>query len=222
MATYDVINRVIYGLRKGGASDGVEKPVQLNEADHVLTAQGMPPYLELTRRFDLISAMNTSALAALVVRPGTLANFTIFNNEPTSGKIYIMHRMWAFNLVSTAAQAKQGMWYCVHGSALASPTNDITARGSAQGNTALGTRSIADTNMTVTDDGWFPAGNWSDVEPTGVLPGAIMEYVFDGTAIIIPGRGISGQVVSGVVGNTFTMGFSWWEVPPSLLTIGSG
>src|SRR3990167_9623143 len=151
----------------------------------LLTGQGLPPYAELTRRFDLISAMNTAALAALVARPTTLANFTIFNNEPEStGKAYLMHRIFAFNLVTTAAQAKQGMWYCVHGSALSSPTNDITARGSARGNTAVGTRSVADTNMTVTDDGWFPIGNWSDVEPTGVLPGAIMQEKFDGTVII--------------------------------------
>ena len=208
-------------VRRSGSAAGTDFDAQGNESNELLVAQGMPPYFELTRRFDLIKAMNTAALAALVVRPSTLANFTIFNNEsgPT-GKYYLMHRIFAFNLVSTAAQAKQGMWCCVHKTGLVSPTNDITARGSGLGNPQVATKSIADTNMTVVDDGWFPVGNWSDVEPTGVLPGAIMEFKFDGTAIVPPQQGISGQVVSGVVGNTFTMGFEWWEIPPQYITLG--
>lgn len=202
---------------RGGSLDDTFREIRANESGDQLVSNSMPPFSEMLRRFDLISTMNTAALAALVVRPSTTANFTIYNNESAGGKIYVPYRMFAFNLVSTAAQAKQGMWYCVHSSALASPTNDITARSSGRGD-LVATKSIADTAMTVVDDGWFPAGNWSDVEPTGVLPGAIMEYKFDGSVCVPPGKGISGQVVSSVVGNTFTMGFSWFEVPARYFT----
>lgn len=218
---YNLIDNIIRGVRRSGTA-GPDFPMAINESNEQLVAQGMPPFFEMARRFDMYSTMNTSALAALVVRPSTVANFTIYNNEQSgSGKYYIPYRMFAFNLVTTAAQARSGMWYCVHSSALSSPTNDITARSSTRGD-ATSTKSIADTAMTVVDDGWFPAGNWSDVEPTGTLPGAIMEYKFDGSVIIPPGKAISGQVVSSVTGNTFTMGFSWFEVPASCLTLTNG
>jgi len=211
----------LYGTRRGGTGDdSIIDQLRTTEDRDLLVALGAPPYMEFSRRYEHLSAMNTSALAALVVRPSTTANFTIFNNEAAGGKSYVMDRMFAFNLVTTAAQAKQGMWYCVHKPGLASPTNDITARASGRGNGAVvTTRSVADTAMVVVDDGWFPAGNWSDVEPTGVLPGAIMEHKFEGRVIVPPQCGISGQVISGVVGNTFTMGFSWWEIPAAKITL---
>lgn len=220
--TVEQISTTQYATRRSGPSANVSVPLSVNESNELLVAQGLPPYAEMTRRFDLFSTMNTSALAALVVRPSTTSNFTIFNNESAgSGKIYVMHRIWAFNLVSTAAQARQGMWYCVHSSAVATPTNDITARSSGRGD-LVSSKSIADTATTVPDDGWFPIGPFSDVEVTGVLPGAVMSEKFDGTAIIPPGKAISGQVVSSVTGNTFTMGFSWWEVPASFFTLTNG
>jgi hypothetical protein len=198
--------------RRGGTSDGSSFVADGNEKNELIVAQGLPPFVEASRKYGHWSAMNTSALAALVVRPTTVANFTLYNNELAGGKTYVMDRVFAFNLVSTAAQAKQGMWVCVHKPGLVSPTNDITARGSGVGAPTYGGRSVCDTAMTVIDDGWFPVGNWSDVEPTGVLPGAIMEYKFEGRVLVPPTCGISVQVVSSVTGNTFTAGFSWWEV----------
>ena len=201
----------LFATIRGGPSDGGEIALRSNTSGEQLVAQGFPPNTEMTRKYNRVSAMNTSALAALVVRPSTVASFTIFN-PTTSGSDYIMDQIFAFNLVSTAAQAKSGMWYCVHPTGLVSPTADITARGWGRG-TAGTDVSVADTAMTVTNDGWFPIGPWSDVEPTGVLPGAIMVAEFNGRVIVPPGCGISGQVVSSVVGNTFTMGFSWYAVP---------
>lgn len=203
---------------RSGANAPDPRRVNSNQLDELLTAQGLPPYTEMTRKFNYVSAMNTSALAALVVRPGTTANFTLFNNEPAGGKSYVIDRMFAFNLVSTAAEARSGMWYCVHKPGLVSPTADITARGWGRGS-AGSSNSITDTAMTVIDDGWFPAGPFSTVEPTGVLPGAIMEVRFEGRIIVPPLCGFSTQVVSSVVGNTFTTGFAWWEVPSSFLTL---
>lgn len=215
--TLDSANVLIYGR----GTDNADYPIQTNLYGQQLMAQGLAPYVEMSRRFGHWSAMNTSALAALVVRPSTTANFTIFN-PTTSLYTLVIDRIFAFNLVSTAAQARSGMWYCVHRPGLVSPTNDITARGTGVG--ATGTPSpagvVGDTAMTVIDDGWFPCGNWSDVEPTGVLPGAIMEYKFEGRVLVPPGCGISSQVVSSVVGNTFTSGFAWWEVPTTKVPIG--
>ena len=194
-----------------GGTGGATVELKGDKEGSLLVSYGLPQYTELTRRGGGWSIMNTSALAALVVRPSTVANFTLFNNNPSgSGLCYIMDRAFAFNLVSTAAQAKSGLWLCVHPPGLVTPTNDITARASSVGKvTANSANAIADTAMTVTDDGWFPWGNWADVEPTGALPGAIMEAKLEGRLIVPPQCGISTQVVSSVTGNTFTSGFSF-------------
>ena len=197
-----------------GAGDDDERSMLVDKPGYLLSSQGLPAYAELARRGNGYSAMNTSALAALVVRPSTVANFTLFNNNRSGGPSFIMDRAFAFNLVSTAAQAKQGMWLCVHPPGLASVAAGITT--AASGNTgkklvtSAGGTAYTITAMTVTDDGWFPWGPWSDVEPTGVLPGAIMTVNIEGRLIVPPQCGISTQVVSSVVGNTFTSGFSWY------------
>lgn len=215
----DLMQTVLMALRRGGASEGQQVLLEANEKNQLLTAMGLPPYLEVVRRYGMISAMNTAAAAALIVRPSTVSNFTLYNNESAGGKMIVPDRLFAFNLVSTAAQARSGMWYCVHPTGMTAPTNDITVRKSSRGDSAVVTKSIFDNGATVVDDGWFPCGNWADVEPTGVLPGAIMEHKFEGRVIIPPTAALSAQVVSSVVGNTFTMGLSWFEIP--LLTVGA-
>ena len=213
MAGITSLLRAIYG----GGGNEAERNLQTDRPGNLLVAGGMPPYAELTRRGTGWSAMNTTALAALVVRPSTLANFTLFNNEPEGGLSYIIDQAFAFNLVTTAAQARSGLWICVHPRGLVSPTNDITARGSYSGKANYGGRAIADTNMTVTDNGWIPVGQTTDVEPTGVLPGSVLTWQAEGRVIVPPQCGFSTQVVSSVVGNTFTSGVSWHEIQLDLL-----
>ena len=210
------ITSLLRAIYNGGGNEA-ERSVLTDRPGNVLMAQGLSPYAEMTRKGQGWSAMNTAALAALVVRPSTVANCTLFNNEPEGGLSYIIDRAFAFNLVSTAAEARSGLWICVHPKGLVSPANDITARGSHSGKANYGGRAIIDTAMTVTDNGWFPVGQTTDVEPTGVLPGAVLTWHADGRAIVPPQCGISTQVVSGVVGNTFTSGFAWYEVQLDLL-----
>jgi hypothetical protein len=208
--------RLMKAFYKGGGGDD-ERYLTADKRDNLLVAQGNPPFAEIVRRGNAWAAMNTAALAALIVRPSTVANCTLFNNEPEGGKTYIISRAFAFNLVTTAAEARSGLWLCAHPRGLSSPTNDITARGSMQCKANYGGRAIIDTAMTVTDNGWFPWGQTTDVEPTGVLPGAVLTVHVDGRILVPPQCGVSTQVVSSVVGNTFTSGFEWYEEQLDLL-----
>ena len=207
----DVMSR-IHGLIRGGPANSQPAAVHINSERELLTAQGLPPYTEMSRRGLGYQVMNTSALAALVVRPSTVAGLTLWNGEPDGGKTYVIDRLFAFNLVSTAAEARSGMWAAIHPIGMAKPTADITAIKSMSGRAGYGGAAIVDTGATVVDDGWFPVGPFSTVEPTGVLPGAIMEFKAEGRFLVPPRAGISIQVVSSVVGNTFTHGFAWYEV----------
>ena len=119
-------------------------------------------YEENTRRGTSWSVMNTAALAGLVVRPSTTANFTLFNNNPSGSDVcFVIDRAFAFNLVSvTGGVAHFALWICVHPPGLVTPTNDITARASSVGKVTANTaNAICDTAMAVTDDGWFPWGS---------------------------------------------------------------
>lgn len=200
--------------RAPGATNQIPVSAIANYRNEQVVAQGLPPFTQLSMENKGWQVMNTSALAALVVRPSTTANLTLYNNNTAASNIcFVIDRIFAFNLVSTAAQARSGMWHCVHPTGMTAPTADITAIKSMSGlATAYSGGAIVDTGATVVDDGWFPCGNWSDVEPTGVLPGAIMEYQPQGRLVIPPTAAVSVQVVSSVVGNTFTAGFAWWEL----------
>ena len=213
MAGITSLLRAIY--RGAGGED--ERSLVTDRRSNLLTAFGLPDYTELVRMGVVWSAMNTTAIAALVVRPSTAANFTLFNNEPEGGLTYIVLRAFAFNLVTTAAEARSGLWLCAHPRGLVSPTNDITARASHSCKANYGGRAICDTGMVVTDNGWQPYGQTTDVEPTGVLPGAVLTVELRGMILVPPQTGVSTQVVSSVVGNTFTSGITWAELQLDML-----
>lgn len=178
--------------------------------ERLLTEQGPLAFARLAKDYE--SAMNANAQAALVVRPTTVAALTIFNGENLGGKSLVIDRIFSFNLVSTAAQARSSLWYCNH-LQMTKPTNDITTlRGTGDGREPVNSLVIVDENATVLNDGWFPCGNWGDVEPTGVLPGGSMEWECNGRLVVPPQHGLSIQVVSSVVGNTYQSGVAWRRV----------
>ena len=157
------------------------------------------------------SAIQTAATAALVVRPDTVAGITVWNGANNGGKSLVIDRIFTHNLVSTAVKTYFGMWYCVH-LEMTKPTNDIAAlRGTGDGRESDDTSVIVDVGATVLDDGWFPCGAAGAVSETDVTPQSIAEWECNGRLIVPPRHGISVQVVSSLVGDTFTSGLSWWR-----------
>ena len=157
------------------------------------------------------SAMQTAATAALIIRPTTTSAITIWNGENAGGKSLVLDRLFTFNLVTDTAQSFASLWYCMH-LEMTKPTNDITAlRGTGDGRTPDNGMVIVDVAATVLNDGWFPCGTPSEGEEVGALPGGVIEWEVRGRLVVPPKHGISLQVVSGVVGDTFTSGASWWR-----------
>ena len=160
--------------------------------------------------------MATTAIAGLVVRPGTTAAATLRNNS--SNKLLVIERAMVHQLVSGAAQSRYGLWLCSHPEGMAAVTNDITVRNSTNGGAAGGSETSFDNGATVVDDGWFPWGTWGDVEPTGVLPGSQLDVLIGGRIIVPPTGGLSAHIVASSVNEDFTIGFHWFEIPVSELT----
>ena len=203
------------GKVKGGANDGEEKPIRLNENQDELVAQGLPAYVELSRLGGGYSAIATAAVAALVVRPSTTAGFTLWNGESTGGKSYVIDRLFTHNLVSTTAIEYFGIWATIHPTGMAAPGVDI-ARSATNltGNTGrtyngLGQVGVAET---VVDNGWYPWGDGGNASVTASVPGKQATVEVAGRLIVPPQGGISITVVAGVAGQTFTSGCSWYEV----------
>lgn len=189
---------------------GVQTPVQVNDYGDLLVAQGLPPYTEITREGGGYQAMSTAAVAALVVRPTTVAIATLWNGEPGGGRSLIIDAAFIHNLVAVA-NSSFGIWLCVHPEGMAAPTNDITVRNSLSGKPAgSGARVFFDNGATVLDDGWFPWGN-SDHTVTVTVPGGQLTAEVNGRIIIPPTAGLSLSVVASTTAVTVTSGFRWYE-----------
>jgi hypothetical protein len=159
--------------------------------------------------------MNTSAVAGLVVRPSTTAHGTLYNNNTVASRVaLVIDRVFAFNLVTTAAVSAWGLWACIHPVGRAADTADITAIKSMSGlSTAYGGGARFDNGATVTDDGWFPVTTQNILTSgVGVTPGASISIPIDGRFIIPPTAAISLAPVASIVGLTFTVGFSFYEL----------
>jgi len=173
---------------------------------------GVGPFTNASLSYCHESAIQTTATAALVVRPTTVAAITIWNGENIGGKSLVMDRLFSHQLVSTIGKSFCGLWYCVH-LQMAKPTNDITTlRGTADGREPNNSLVVVDVDATVGNNGWFPCGGGLGTEPTGVLPGGNLEWECHGRLVVPPHHGISLQVVSSIVTDTFTSGASWWRV----------
>jgi|SRR3990167_10232444 len=178
----------------------------------------MPYSLAWTAKGYGYQAMATAAVAALVVRPTSTAMATLRNQS--SDRVLVIERAFGHNLVTSAAEGYSHIWLCSHPAGSGTVTNDITVRNNTSGKDAGGSSTFFDNGATVTDNGWFP---WPDVigqaEATGVLPGAAVLANVNGRIMVPPTGAISMQVVSSVTGNTFTVGFHWFEVPQSELAL---
>jgi hypothetical protein len=193
-------------------SAGAEVSLKASEAGNLITQDVR---MKWTAKGYGWSAMATAAVAAVVVRPSTTAQVTLYNNS--TNKNYVIDRAFSHNLVA-AAQCVATLWLCVHPIGMTAPTNDITVRNSSSGLTA-GAEGIVDVAATVVADGWFPWGN-ADTVVTVTTPGGMLMADIAGRLIVPPTAAISLSVVASVNTATFCGGFNWFAVPQSEYTLG--
>ena len=160
------------------------------------------------------SAMATTAIVSLVVRPTTVAAATLYNN---TSKNFVIERVFGHSLLSIA-NGQFGIWLCVHPVGMTAPTNDMTTRNSLSGLVA-GTEGIFDSAATVVDNGWFPWGA-SNYSITASVPGSLVQAEVDGRIIVPPTAGISIQSVAQTAVITVQFGLTWYSVPVSEFAVG--
>ena len=207
------------GRVRSGSDAGDDQAMAVDQIGNAFVAQGAPPYMEMTRLFGGFSAISTVAVPGLVVRPSTVALFTLWNGESAGGLSYVIDRLFTHQLVSGSAQSRFGMWACIHPAGMTDPGEDIAASATnITGNYGkrYSGRGIVGVDETVVNNGWYPWGPSVDVEPTGLLPGAQMSVEVAGRLIVPPQGAISLHVVSSTTNEDFTIGCSWYEAQLTL------
>lgn len=212
------LNTVLKGIRRAisnntaGGGDGSENFAAFNEKNELLVAYGLPPYTEMARKGQGWSVMTTSAVAALVVRPSTVANVELWNGEAAGGLSYIIDRSFFHNLVSTAVNSNAIPYYQVTASKAAPSTASLAVAGNT-GKQTYGGKAIVAIGTTVIASGWFPF----PLSPNYIGPNAAAPGGGDGSGrtegriIVPPGSSLCLHMVASIVGDTFNQGVSWFE-----------
>ncbi len=203
------------GKIRDGTDAGEEKALAVSNLGDLYAIQAAAPYAELTRLGGGWSAIATAATNALVVRPSTTAQFTVWNGESAGGKSYVIDRLFTHNLVSTNALSFYSIWAVVHPAGMTAPGEDIAASATnITGNSGKVYTGNAEVGVgeTVVDNGWYPWATSTEVATATVLPGSHLVAEVAGRLIVPPQGGISLTVVCSLTTQTFTTGLSWYEV----------
>ena len=188
---------------------GAYAAAQGNGYNEQLVAQGLPAYTEMSRQGAGWGTMATSAVAALVVRPSTVAAFEIFNGYSTGGMSLVIDRLFSHNLVTTAATEGWSLWACVTSPKAAPTSGSFTVRGHT--GKAYGGAVIAAAGTTIVDSGWFPWTNGISTAGGGVTPFGAAVVNVEGRLIVPPQCSLCLHVVASLVGQTFCSGAQWYE-----------
>lgn len=189
------------------ATNGAQDQFEMNEYNEQFSAQGMPPYTEMTRLNQGWATMSTTAFAAVVVRPTTTAAVQIHNGYAAGGPSLIIDRIFAEWRIATAV-ASNAIMYAMVGVQTA-PTSALTIRGNS-GN-AYGGSVVAAVNQSVTDLGWFVWGGPMSAALAAATPNGGQDSRVEGRLIVRPGHSLCLHVVASVTGDTFVQGAGWYE-----------
>lgn len=172
--------------------------------------QFQPRYMELSRIGGGWQTMQTSATAALVVRPTTVTGLELWNGS--NALSMVVDRLFTQELVTSTTGLGGGaqIWAMVT-TPKASPSSASLV---IVGNSGKGYNGsvITAVGTTVTANGWFPWGPALKKESAGaVVPGGGLEAFPEGRIIVPPQCSLCVTVVSGYVADTFCSGAHWYD-----------
>lgn len=171
--------------------DNAEQPVSFrtNEYRELLTAQGLPPYTEMTRRGGGFTVQTATLFAPLVAIPTTVAALELWNNS-ASGKDLIVDTLFADQVLSTAATQTYAIYACIS-IPKAVPSLTALALSSTSGRQVITPTVASDVvtgvGTTVIANGWRP---WGVVQAWGTaaaIPGNSWHAEVNGRLIAPPG-----------------------------------
>lgn len=200
----------IRGVRSGGS--GEEVTIKATRAGSLHVSQALPSGALITAQGASYTAITITAVAGLVDEPTATALFTLYNGESGGGLSYVIDRIFAYQDVSTAAEARWALWAIVQPVGTASVARDVTLINNQRGVTGYGGNARLGVGDGVVDSGWSPWSGSLDIEPTGIIGGAAVSVDVEGRMIVPPSGACSLHVVTTAVTEEFNVGFHWHEV----------
>lgn len=191
MATFERIESVIRGLRRGGPSNTADFNISLNEGNEQIVAMGKLPFAEMTRLGDGWTAQTATPFAPIAAVPSTTARLELFNNSST--RSMVVADLFAFQLLSTAATQTYSVWAQISTSK-AAPTNTALVVASTCGKdahtTTAGSPLLTGVDTTVVANGWRPYGNVQAWGTAAATPGNGWSAEVHGKLIVPPKRSL--------------------------------
>lgn len=176
----------------------------------MFTNQHLPRYQEITRSGIGWSTMQTSATAALVVRPTTVTGLELWNGSNQLSMV--VDRLFSHELVTstTGLGGGAGIWAMVTTPKASPSSASLVIVGTS--NKGYSGAVVNAVGTTVTANGWFPYGTALKKESAGaVVPGGQLEALIEGRIIVPPQCSLCVTVVSGYAADTFCSGATWYE-----------
>lgn len=209
------LGSIMSGLVRGGSAanygDG-EGYGAVNSRGDFLVAQSLPHTAEIVRLGDswTCTTATASAFTSVAAMPTTRSELSLYNGEPSTGKSYVIERVWWMSLTSITAASGASLIYQV-GAAITPLTDDAnqlinSPLGKVYGGRAR--RAVATTTHT--------ANKWAVLESASAGPAASIGFGLashvNGAVIVPPGATLGLNVVLGTATGTNLIGVSWHEV----------
>ena len=189
-------------------------PLDPGDASSPVGAEDLPSLFQLVNSGSVWSGGEAVGVAAVIAPPTTLAQISLYNNEPVStGKSYILLRVYGVITATPTGLSQVGISHCVHRRKPSpTPTRDIPLSSITNMKGLItdydGTAIIA-LAETVADDLWKPVGYSNLDAVTGV--GWQLDIWLDTLVIIPPGGMYSLAAVASSITVSTRLGFTWIE-----------
>ena len=172
-----------------GTYQGQYRFPELNENGDLQIAHGMPRYTDIVRKGARWSVQTATAFAPGVALPTTVAVLELANKSLT--KSMILDRVWAWQLLGTAAAQGFAIWGQVGATVLSANTALViySSNGNTSYASASGTEIQTAINQTVVASGWeliaSAYGATAAATPMGGFAGEV-----EGRLIVPPGKSL--------------------------------
>lgn len=216
-STFERIETILRGMRRGGTSDGDDKPIRVNQSDELLIAHGLPRFVEMARRYETQQVQTATLLAPLVAVPTTVAALELWVNISSTDTM-IVESLFADQILSTAAAQEYAIYACVSlPKAIPTVTGLVVtnALGDNSGYTsAAGSQIVCGVGTTVVANGWRPYGPPHGGALAAATPMGSWEAPIDGRLIVRPGRALLLHIVGSLAtASSFQVGAQFWMIP---------
>lgn len=158
MSLWKIAHRIRGAFVGNYADNDEQQQSHLNNRGDLIVTQALPELTEVVRMGDSWGILS-AATAALTAVPTTTAGHSLYNNEASNGKAYIIDSFGCVEIVTDATQQNSIALFAMNSfvGSVNAPTDAALTKSSMTGS-SYGGRCRTVAGGTVVDNGWQPHG----------------------------------------------------------------